>query len=170
MHHYASSPPYLAPRGEYASYYVKSQYGKGLNPAYGGAPRQKGHGLGSLLGGLLRGAVPLLRSIGPKVAKVAGSALLSTGAGVLADMIAGKKLGTSVKARAKAGGRQLLHSAANSAQGYINNLASGTSAKRRPTAKGRGRGKKKKQTGGSKRKRAPSQAKSRKRAKTTLLF
>ena len=69
-------PPYIAPRGEYAAYYARSQFGHGMLPAYGGVARQKGHGIGSLIGGLLRSAVPLLSTIGRKAVKTAVPALL----------------------------------------------------------------------------------------------
>jgi hypothetical protein len=132
---YHGTPPYMAPRGQYAAYYAKSQFGHGILPAYGGVARQKGHGLGSLIGGLLRSAVPLISTIGRKVAKTAGSALLSTGAGVLSDVIAGKNFKTSVKSRAKQAGQQALKRASTSAQGYINGLAAPPPAKRRSTGK-----------------------------------
>ena len=138
---YHGAQPYLAPRGEYAAYYSKSQFGHGIMPAYGGQARQKGHGFGSLIGGLLRSAVPLLSSIGRKVAKTAGSALLSTGAGVLSDVMAGKNLKKSVVSRARSTGQQVLKRASTSAQGYINRQSGAPPAKRRATAKRRGRGK-----------------------------
>ena len=138
---YHGAPPYLAPRGEYAAYYAKSQFGHGLMPAYGGQARQKGHGFGSLIGGLLRSAIPLLSSVGRKVAKTAGSALLSTGAGVLSDVMAGKNLKKSVASRARSTGQQVLKRASTSAQGYINQLSGAPPAKRRATTKRRGRAK-----------------------------
>lgn len=148
MLHYYGTPPYLAPRGQYAEYYRKSQFGNGALPAYGGRGRQRGHGLGSLIGGLLRGAVPLLSTIGRSAAKSAGKALLSTGAGVLADVVAGKGFKKSVVRRSKATGKQLLKRAASSAQGYIKGTSGPPPAKRRATGKrggrkgqrGRGRG------------------------------
>ena len=126
---------YLAPRGQYGAYYSKSQFGHGVLPAYGGVARQRGHGIGSIIAGLLRGAVPLLGSIGRTAAKTAGTALLSTGAGVLSDVIAGKKVGKSVKARVKSSSQALLKRAHSSAQNYINRVSQPTPAKRRATAR-----------------------------------
>ena len=160
---YHGTPPYLAPRGEYAAYYAKSQFGHGIMPAYGGQARQKGHGFGSLIGGLLRSAVPLLSSIGRKVAKSAGSALLSTGAGVLSDVIAGKNLKKSVVSRARNTGQQVLKRASTSAQGYINSVSGQPPAKRRATTKRRGRAKQQRGSGKTKKKTV-------KRNKKALLF
>ena len=135
LQHYGPAP-YTAPRGEYADYYGKSQFGHGLQPAYGGVARQKGHGIGSLISGLLRSAVPLLGRLGKSVAKTAGRALLSTGKGVLSDVLQGRNLKTSVATRAKSAGQQVLKRAASSAVGYLSGLSSPPPAKRRATSKG----------------------------------
>ena len=155
MLHYYGTPPYLAPRGEYAAYYSKSQFGHGLLPAYGGVARQRGHGFGSLISGLMRSARPLLGSIG----RSAGKALLTTGTGVLADVMSGKSIKKSLKRRATSAGKQLLQNAATSAQGYINSTSSGPPAKRRATVKRAGRAKQQK-----------GRAKKRKTSNNTLLF
>ena len=146
MYQYGGPPPYTAPRGQYENYYFKSQYGNGLAPAYGGAPRQRGHGIGSLISGLLRGAAPLFSSFGRSAAKTLGSAVLSTGAGVLTDAIAGRGVKASLKRHAISQGGQLLKKAANSAQGYLNSATQVKPTKRRAAVKGRRRVKKK-QTG-----------------------
>lgn len=44
--------PYLA--------YYKNQLGSGVSVVYKGAPYQRGHGIGSFLGGLFRTITPLL--------------------------------------------------------------------------------------------------------------
>lgn len=134
MIRYHGTPPYLAPRSQYEAYYRKSQYGHGLQPAFGGRARQRGHGIGSLIGGLLRSAVPLLSTIGRSAAKTAGKALLSTGAGVLSDVIAGGNFKKSVASRSKATGQQLLKRAKTSAEGYINRTMGPPPAKRRATS------------------------------------
>lgn len=153
MQHYGSTPLYMAPRGEYAAYYAKAQYGQGLMPAYGGASRQKGHGLGSLLSGLLRGAVPLLSSIGKRVAKSAGTAILSTGTDILQDVIAGKGVKASVKSRVSNNVKKLLKRGATATKGYINDIKGPTATKRRATSKGTRRAQ---QKGGKRKKRAPA--------------
>ena len=122
-------------------------------PAYGGVARQKGHGIGSLIGGLLRSAVPLLGTIGRKAVKAAVPALLATGTGVLADVIAGRSLKGSVTQRAKTAGQKALKRASASAHTYINSLAGAPPAKWRATGRRRGRATKKQQKGGSGRKR-----------------
>lgn len=165
MLHYYGTPPYLAPRGEYAQYYAKSQFGHGLLPAYGGVARQRGHGFGSLITGLLRSAAPLARAFLPRIAKSAAKTLLPTAAGVLADVMSGRNVKKSVKRRATTAGKQMLKNASTAAQGYINNYTSGPPAKRRATVKRRGRGKQQKGTG---RKRAKSTG--RRQSRNTLLF
>ena len=167
MYH-GSPQPYTAPRGEYGEYYKNSQFGHGAQlPAYGGVARQKGHGIGSLIGGLLRSAVPLLGRLGKSVAKSAGRALLSTGKNVLTDVLQGKSLKTSVVNRAKSAGKQALKRAASSAAGYLSGPSSPPPAKRRATTKGTGRKqkrKKKKQQAG--RGRSTSKGKPKKRKKS----
>lgn len=135
MYHYRGPAPYTAPRGQYENYYFKSQYGKGLSPAYGGAPRQRGHGIGSLIAGLLRGAVPLLSTLGKSAAKSIGSAVLSTGAGVLTDAIAGRGIKASMKRHAISQGRNLIKKAATSTRGYLNSTDAPKPVKRRATGK-----------------------------------
>ena len=139
MLHYYAPPPYIAPRGQYKDYYIRSQFGSGLLPAYGGVPRQKGHSLGSFLGGLFKSAIPLLSTVGKSVAKTAGKALLSTGAGVLSDVLSGQSMKSSISNRSKAAGKQLLKRAANATQGYISSATGPSPPKRRATVKGTGR-------------------------------
>ena len=168
MLHYYGPQPYLAPRGQYAAYYAKSQFGHGLQPAFGGVARQRGHGFGSLIGGILRSAVPLLSTIGRNVAKTAGTALLSTGAGVLSDVIAGKNLKQSFTQRARSTGQNVLKRAADSTQAYINSVTAPPPAKRRATTKGARRPskkKKKQQKGGSRQRK-----KQKKRANSSKLL
>lgn len=67
--------PYLA--------YYKLQLGSGVGVVYKGAPYQRGHGIGSFLGGLFRTITPLLKS----GAKVVGSEALKTGVNLLGDIV-----------------------------------------------------------------------------------
>ena len=149
-------PAYLAPRGEYGAYYTKSQFGHGILPAYGGVARQRAHGIGSIIAGLLRGAVPMLSSIGRTAAKTAGTALLSTGAGVLSDVMAGKPLKKSVNKHVRGQSQALLKRAHSSAQNYINRVSQPTPAKRRATVRRAGRTKQ--QTGKGRKKKKQSRA------------
>ena len=143
MLHYFAPPPYIAPRGQYRDYYTRSQFGSGILPAYGGVPRQKGHSLGTFLGGLFKSAIPLLSSVGKSVARTAGKALLSTGAGVLSDVLSGQRMGSSIANRSKAAGKQLLKRAATATQDYISGATGPSPPKRRATVRGTRRAAKK---------------------------
>lgn len=66
--------PYLA--------YYKNQLGSGVSVVYKGAPHQRGHGIGSFLGGLFRSIAPLLKS----GAKAVGQEALRSGINVLSDI------------------------------------------------------------------------------------
>lgn len=67
--------PYLA--------YYKNQLGGGVSAVYRGSPYQRGHGIGSFLGGLFRTITPLLKS----GAKAVGKEALRTGINVLSDVV-----------------------------------------------------------------------------------
>ena len=68
---------YVAPTDiVYKNYYL-NQAGHGI-PVYRGAGLQRGHGLGSILGGLLRSAAPLMKS----AAKTIGREALNFGVGL----------------------------------------------------------------------------------------
>jgi hypothetical protein len=63
--------------------YYKNQLGSGVSVVYRGAPYQRGHGIGSFLGGLFRTITPLLKS----GAKAVGKEALKTGINVLQDVM-----------------------------------------------------------------------------------
>lgn len=65
----------------YQSYYHQ-QAGGGVGAIYRGAPYQKGHGIGSFLGGLFRSVMPLLKS----GARAVGKETLRAGANIIDDM------------------------------------------------------------------------------------
>ena len=162
MTHYYRTPLYTAPKGQYREYYLKSQFGNGgVLPAYKGAPVQRGHGIGSFLSGLFKSAVPLLTTVGRKVAKTAGKALLSTGSNILGDVLSGRSVKSSIVNRSKATGKNLLKRAAASAQDYLSDSLAPPPVKKRATTVSRGRAKKKaKQTGqGQKKARKKTQKK-----------
>ncbi|ELT89958.1 hypothetical protein CAPTEDRAFT_198373 [Capitella teleta] len=58
-----------------------SMAGNGLD-VYGGVSSQKGHGLGSIFGGLFRGAMPILKNVG----KAVGKQILNSGLAVANDV------------------------------------------------------------------------------------
>jgi len=90
-----------ASRDMYRQYYVNQQVGRGM-PIYSGALRQKGHGLGNVIGGLLRHILPFL-----------GRAALSTGTNVVGDLISGRKLKETMSARIPEGIKSLASSVVN---------------------------------------------------------
>ena len=61
-------------------------YGSGL-PVFRGDVRQEGWGLGGLLGGLFRQAIPILKPMASSIAKAA----LKTSGRVLSDVVSNKK-------------------------------------------------------------------------------
>lgn len=80
----------------YQTYYTQ-QAGTGIGLVYKGAPFQRGHGIGSFLGGLFRSILPLLKS----GAKFVGKEALNAGAGVLSDIVNSQPIDESVKSRLK---------------------------------------------------------------------
>lgn len=81
-----------ANRDTYENYYAL-QAGSGLPIFVGGV--QRGHGIGSILSGLVRSAAPVLKNIGKKV----GGKLLRTGLGVASDMLDGQSFKDSARKR-----------------------------------------------------------------------
>src|SRR6266516_7090740 len=82
-----------AQKALYSDYYV-NQAGGSL-PVFQGSRGQKGHGFGSVLGGLFRNALPMLKRIEKQV--------LTTGAHIASDMLGGKNFGDSAKLRVRQG-------------------------------------------------------------------
>ena len=64
----------------------------------------RGRGLGSILGGLLRTAVPLLKRGGKALLKEG----IRSGLGVAQDVLSGQNVKTSLKRQAKGAGQRLL--------------------------------------------------------------
>lgn len=78
-------------RRMYEDYYGRQTGGE--VPVFVGARRQRGHGLGSVLGGLFRSVVPFIkRNIG-----TIGKTLARTGMTIAGDVMSGRKLKESVK-------------------------------------------------------------------------
>lgn len=80
-------------RRDYENYYT-AQSGNGL-PVFRGYPGQRGHGLGSILGGLWRRALPFLK----QGLAFFGKQALNTGSQIATDVSAGKNVVDSVKER-----------------------------------------------------------------------
>ena len=86
----------------YDDYYAR-QVGGAL-PYFTGARVQRGHGFGSLFSGLLRTVAPLIR----RGAVALGKRVLTTGAQIAGDVVAGKNVKKAAKRRATAAGRNML--------------------------------------------------------------
>ena len=125
----------------YASYYKHQIGGSGGIDVYSGALGQRGHGIGDILGGLLRGITPMFKTLGSSV----GKSLLNVGMGTLDDVISGQHIGQSLKRRSMAAGKGLLK---RGAQGLLNKAKpkrrKRSAAPRRKPVKQSGRGKKRK--------------------------
>ena len=67
-----------------------------------GSRGQRGHGFGSVLSGLFRSAMPMLKRIGKQA--------LTTGAYIASDMLGGKKFNESARARVREGINSFLPS------------------------------------------------------------
>lgn len=80
----------------YTSYYL-NQAGSGFGSVYAGNVYQRGHGIGSFLGGLFRCVFPLLKSGTATI----GHELLKTGASIVSDMAQNGDFETAIKRRGK---------------------------------------------------------------------
>lgn len=80
----------------YTNYYI-NQAGTGFGSVYAGNVYQRGHGIGSFLGGLFRCVFPLLKSGTASV----GNELLKTGAHIMSDIARNEDFDTVVKRRGK---------------------------------------------------------------------
>ena len=77
----------------YNDYYAR-QAGGAL-PYFAGAQCQRGHGLGSLFGSLLRSAMPLIK----RGAVALGKGALKTGVRIAGDVLSGQNIKTAAKRR-----------------------------------------------------------------------
>ena len=109
----------------YEDYDVR-QVGGGL-PVFVGARVQRGHGLGSLFGGLIRSAMPLIK----RGALALGKGALKTGLGVAGDVLSGQSIKSSAKRRLKETGKDMVSRSSAHAQPGIRLVR--RSIKRRPT-------------------------------------
>lgn len=82
-----------ASRHLYESYYL-DQSGSGI-PVFAGSRGQRGHGLGSILGGLFRSALPMIK----RGLAVFGKHALKTGLEIANDVVEGESIRNSAKRR-----------------------------------------------------------------------
>ena len=108
------------------------QYGGTIN-VFRGRRFQRGHGIGGVLKGLFRSAMPLIK----KGAKSLGNLALETGAQVAKDVMAGENIKSSVKRRGKQAGKTLVERAIKnvSQKGNGRKTRRNQPRKRRNTAK-----------------------------------
>lgn len=106
-------------------HYYTHQAGSGIGVIYKGALHQRGHGIGSFLGGLFRSVLPLLSS----GAKVIGKEALNAGVGLLKDMAATRPMEESIKNRFKEATSNLKRRADNKIDTVMS--GSGYKSKRR---------------------------------------
>jgi type IV secretory pathway TrbL component len=92
---------YTCSPNAFDSYYLQ-QAGSGIN-VFRGSNYQRGYGLGSILSGLSRMAIPILKS----TAKAAGKHLLKRGSKLAADVMSGKPLKNAAKEHALAFGKSV---------------------------------------------------------------
>ena len=104
---------YLPSSKHYEDYYV-GQVGRG-HPVFTGPRTQRGYGLGGILGGLFRSAMPLLK----QGAKTLGREAIRTGVGIAQDALEGKNVKTSAQNRLRRAGRSLANSALRSVRTRI---------------------------------------------------
>ena len=86
----------------YKDYYAR-QAGGALSYS-AGAPYQRGHGLGSLFGGLLRIAMPLIK----RGAVALGKGALKTGVRIADDVLSGQSIKRAAKRRVTDTGKTML--------------------------------------------------------------
>lgn len=108
----------------YEEYYT-GQSGSGV-PVYQGSPGQRGHGLGSMLSGLFRSAMPILK----RGLAFFGRQALKTGLEVANDVADGESIGTSARRRIPEGINRFVSSA-----GFSNQSGSGARGRKRKRRK-----------------------------------
>jgi hypothetical protein len=99
-----------ASRGMYEDYYI-NQSGSGL-PVYHGSSGQRGHGLGSMLSGLFRSAMPMIK----RGLAFFGRQALKTGLEVANDVADGQSFEESARSRIPTGIKRFVETANFSTQ------------------------------------------------------
>ena len=112
-----------ASRHLYERYYV-DQSGNGM-PIFVGTRGQRGHGLGSLLGGFFRSALPMLK----RGLATFGKHALKTGLEIANDVVEGKSIKEAAKRRVPEGIKRFATS-----ENFINQSGSGRRRRKRIAA------------------------------------
>ena len=86
----------------YKDYYARQE--GGVLPYFAGAPYQRGHGLGSLFGGLQRSAMPLIK----RGAVALGKGALKTGVRIADAVLSGQSIKRAAKRRVTDTGKTML--------------------------------------------------------------
>ena len=94
-------------------------------PVFVGPGNQRGYGLGGILSGLFRTAIPIVKRGAASLAKEAGKEALTTGAGILEDVMAGENLKRAAARRAKATGQRMKRRALTRAKTLLQQRGSG---------------------------------------------
>lgn len=115
-------------RKQFENYYL-TQAGNGL-PVFQGSRGQRGHGIGSVLGGLFRSALPVLKRIGGQ--------LVRSGMGVASDSLEGQSFAESARKRASEGLKTLMNES-----NTIQQQGTGLNRRKRKIRRKKGKGGKK---------------------------
>ena len=115
----------ISPNDPYLAYYRRQQQRQQLHQVGGtiervfqGAPNQRGHGIGSFLGGMFRTIVPLIKS----GVRVVGDEALKSGLGFLGDVTTGVM---DPKVAAGARLKQFTEMLKRRADGHLDNVLTG---------------------------------------------
>ena len=93
-----------ASRRMYEDYYAKQQRGGSEMPIFVGRRRQRGHGLGQIVGGLFkRFIVPFVAPHAKRIGKQILGNVAKTGMEVVGDVIGGRSVKAAVKERGLSG-------------------------------------------------------------------
>src|SRR5664279_3135320 len=101
-----------ASHGMYEEYYSRQQKGNGM-PIYMGAPSQRGHGLGNMLGSLFRRILPFLKHNAIPLLQRGAAMALRTGAKIVDDVHDGQTVKESLKERVPSGIKSFVSSIIN---------------------------------------------------------
>ena len=91
---------------EWMEYYGIGQVGQGMT-FFQGSQHQRGSGIGSLFGGLLRAVMPMAKT----ALKTVGREALRAGIGVASDALSGQDVGQAIQERAREGASELVEKA-----------------------------------------------------------
>jgi hypothetical protein len=108
-------------------HYYSHQAGSGVGIVYKGVPFQRGHGIGSFLGGLFRSVIPLLSS----GLRTVGRETLDAGMGLISDMVNSRPMESSIRSRFKEASSNLKRKADEKIDSLMSGSGYKTSTKRR---------------------------------------